>query len=209
MFRIIGLWNGPDYQDTPHNIGGQILSSILKKQEFDFLKNSSNLFYNKNRQAYISQSFLKTKNKEEFLEIILPDTLMNLSGNVLKNELSNKEKTSLAEIKKIIIIYDDIDLPFGEIKISFNRGDGGHNGIKDIIKKIKSKKFIRIRIGVCPLDFFGNPRKPKSQNISNYLVNKKLSKKYLLKYQEIEKRVGQIIDFILKNNYQKAMNKFN
>jgi PTH1 family peptidyl-tRNA hydrolase len=203
MYRIVGLWNDEEkYQDTAHNIGGQILSEIFRKKEIELLKNSSSVFLDKKRQAKISGGNFCNQD----FEIISPEGFINESGNVFSGIFSkdNEDKKN-----KIIVIYDDITLPFGKIKISFDRGDGGHNGIKNIIKKLGTKKFIRIRIGVCPLDFFGNPRKPKGEAAVKYLINKKFSKKYLKMLGEIEKKVGRILEEIFKNGLEKSMNKFN
>lgn len=203
MYRIVGLWNNEEkYQDTAHNIGGQILSEIFRKSEIKFFENSSSVFLDKKRRAKISQGNFY----DQDFEIIFPEGFINESGNIFSGIFSKDNKS---EKEKIIIIYDDIALPFGKIKITFDRGDGGHNGLKDIIKKLGTKKFMRIRIGVCPLDFFGNPRKPKGEAITKYLINKKFSKKYLKKLEEIEKEVGEILEEIFKNGLEKAMDKFN
>ena len=62
-----------------------------------------------------------------------------------------------------MVIYDDIDLPIGKMKISFNRSSGGHNGLGSIIKALKSEEFVRIRIGTSPATPSGKIRKPKGE----------------------------------------------
>jgi len=126
---------------------------------------------------------------------------MNNSGRVF-----GKDKI---DTKKIIIIHDDIDLPFGKIKLSFGRGDGGHNGLKDIIKVLGTKRFVRIRVGVCPVDFFGRCRKPKGGALNKYLVEKRLSKKYILRYEELAEKVEKILKKIIFEGVDVAMNEFN
>lgn len=200
MYRIFGLGNfGEEYQDTPHNIGRQVLEIFLKDNDNDFKKGRRD----KKRNSQIFQGEMFGEN----LELIFLENFMNNSGDAFNGIFSkNNEK----EKEKIIIIQDDIDLPFGEFRISFNRGDGGHNGIKDIIKKIKTKKIIRIRIGVCPLDFFGKCRKPKSgQAVNKYLVEKQLGRKYTQKYQDYSEKVKEILKEIFKHSKKSAMNKFN
>lgn len=203
MYRIVGLWNNEEkYFDTPHNIGGQILSEIFRKNEAGFLQDASSVFFDSKRMAKISfGSFC-----DQDFELIFPQGFMNESGNIFSGIFS---KENLGEVEKIIVIYDDIDLSFGKIKISFNRGDGGHNGIKDVVKKVGSKKFVRIRVGVCPTDFFGKPRKPKRSAVSKYLVDKKFSKKDLTKFPEMEKKVVEILEGILREGLDKTTNKFN
>jgi PTH1 family peptidyl-tRNA hydrolase len=203
MYRIVGLWNNEEkYQDTPHNIGGQILAEIFRKKDIDLIEKVSELFFSSKRKARISTGVFCSKD----FEIILPECFMNESGNVFSGVFSKENE---GQKENIIVIYDDIALPFGKIKVSFDRGDGGHNGIKDIEKKVGTKKFARIRVGVCPLDFFGNPRKPKGEAALKYLVGKKFSKKYLKKVQEAEGGVGEVLESILKNGLEKTMNKFN
>lgn len=210
MFTILGLLNDEEkYQNTAHNIGGQIVCNILKNKNENIFQNASSLFYSSSRKAKISTGFFEKKNKEYEYEFVLPQNFMNNSGDSLAGVFSKNEKEREKEIENLIVVYDDIDLPFGEIKITFNRGDGGHNGIKDIESKIKSKKYIKIKIGVCPTDFFGKPRKPKKESVAKYLTEKKLSSKYTKKYESIEKRIVEILEEIMTNGYQKAMNKFN
>ncbi len=197
MYRIIGLLNNEEqYQDTPHNIGGKVLQMIYKNNEDVF----SNFYFSKSRNSNIAEGYFEDND----IEIILPKTMMNLSGNSLPRNLQHP-----GDVAKIIVLQDDIDMEFGKIKIVFGRGDGGHNGIKSIIKKTKSKNFIRIKIGVCPLSFLGKCKKPKRESLNKYLVNKHLSTKYLKQYPKIAEKVEKIIFEIIKNGKEKAMNKFN
>ena len=200
MYRILGLGNfGEEYQDTPHNIGRQVLEIFLKNNKVDFFSSR----FDKKRRSEI----FKGKISDEYLELIFFEGFMNNSGDVFNGVFSKENEN---EKEKIIVFQDDIDLPFGEFRISFNRGDGGHNGIKDIVRKIKTKKFIRIRVGVCPLDFFGKCRKPKSgEAVNKYLVYKKLPKKKIEIYNSLAEKVEDILKIIVKEGYQKAMNKYN
>jgi len=196
MYNLIGLHNpGKEYEQTPHNIGGAMMNLFWDDNHCFF----SDKREDKKRKRHIAEGRLS----EVELRAIFSDSYMNTSGTCVSDiEDENKDK--------LIVLYDDIDLPFGEIKISFNRGDGGHNGIKDIIKVLDTKEFIRVRIGVAPTDWFGNPRKPKGRNaVNNYLTKKKLSKKYAMQYADIFRTVEEIVLEILKNGRQSAMNKFN
>ncbi len=196
MYRIIGLQNPEEkYISTPHNIGSDILKIIWE----EYWTNFSNFYYSKSKNSDISEGVLD--NKE--IKIILPKTYMNLTGNAISKKISKKE------IEKIIVLQDDIDLPFGKIKITFGRGDGGHNGIKNIISKLKTKNFIKIKIGVCPLDTFGKCQKPSKDNLNKYLTTKKIPEKYLNQYPQIAKKIKEIISDIIKKDYIYAMNKYN
>jgi PTH1 family peptidyl-tRNA hydrolase len=200
MYRIIGLGNyGEEYQDTPHNIGKQILEL--------FLKNNSEKFFSSRFDKKRKSKLYSGKIFDEEVELIFFEEFMNNSGDIFNGIFTKENKK---EKENIIVIHDDINLPFGKIRISFNRGDGGHNGIKDIEAKIKTKKFIRIRVGVCPLDFCGECRKPESGEPTNkYLVNRQLSRKYTEKYSDYAKIFEDILKEIINNDYKGAMNKFN
>jgi len=196
MYYLFGLQNpGKEFDQTPHNIGGAMMDM--------FWEDNSSFFQNRREDQSRKRDIAKGRMAEQELYAVFSNTFMNTSGTCLSDvEDGHKEK--------VVIIYDDIDLPFGEVKISFNRGDGGHNGIKDIIKVLGTKEFIRIRVGVAPTDWFGNPRKPKGRNaVQNYLTKKKLNKKYAMQYGDIFRTVEGIILEILRNGRQAAMNKFN
>ena len=126
---------------------------------------------------------------------------MNLSGNSLP-------KGAERESEKIIVIHDDLDLPLGEMKIIFNRGDGGHKGVRDIIQKLKSKNFIQIKIGVCPASE-GKCFKPEKNHRNHYLTARKFTKKEWEKIEKLAPAVADALEIILKSGVEKAMNKFN
>src|SRR3989344_3259362 len=84
----------------------------------------------------------KNKLKVKFLK---PETFMNLSGKVVSPLVKIKK-----DLENLVVIYDDIDLPLGKIKISFNRSSGGHNGLQSVIRSLKSEEFLRIRVGITP-----------------------------------------------------------
>src|SRR3989344_5696434 len=75
------------------------------------------------------------------IKFVLPDTFMNNSGKAVASLIKTKK-----DLADLVVIYDDIDLPLGKIKISFNRSAGGHNGLGSVIKALKSEEFLRIRV---------------------------------------------------------------
>ena len=79
------------------------------------------------------------------IKFITPDTFMNNSGKAVAPLVKSKK-----DLAQLVVIYDDIDLPLGKIKISFNRSSGGHNGLNSVIKSLKSQEFLRIRVGITP-----------------------------------------------------------
>ncbi len=115
-------------------------------EKYEYTRHNAGRFlFNKLKENKLLSEFLN--NKENNLEVFIPDTFMNESGESLRNYIKNKN------IKKenIIVIYDDKDLEIGEIRLAKDRGDGGHNGIKSIIENIGTKDFYRIRVGIAPI----------------------------------------------------------
>lgn len=181
MLYIIGLGNpGEKYTYTRHNVAWLILDSVLGDIEWSL---------NKYMNAYI---FAGDKGL-----YIKPQTFMNKSGEVI----SFLQQQYNLEERQVIVIHDDVDLPFGNIRIAVDRGDGGHNGARSIMDHLGSKKFIRIRIGVS-LQLEDRLIKP------NVLGVFPESERIFLG-NELAIRVGKIIDSIDTNGLQKTMNIFN
>jgi PTH1 family peptidyl-tRNA hydrolase len=127
MLYIIGLGNpGEKYKNTRHNIAWLVMDELFP----------TNWSYNKYMNADIRTG--------HYGIYIKPQTFMNNSGEVI----SFLKKEVDFEPEHVLVMYDDIDLAFGEIRISYDRGDGGHNGIKSITNHLGSKKSIRIRMGI-------------------------------------------------------------
>jgi len=132
MKLVVGLGN-PDlkYDNTRHNVGFMLLDYIYSKDSFVINKKM-------NSMEYI------TNIKGEKVIIIKPMTYMNLSGDAVIKYLNFYK----LDVSDLIVIQDDLDMPIGNIKLLCNRGDGGHNGIKDIVLKIGSRNFLRVKIGI-------------------------------------------------------------
>ena len=194
MFYIVGLGNpGEQYIDTPHNVGWAMTRELYKKNMIDFSSFAMDGF----RNARVSGGTLEG----QLVELIEPQTFMNESGKSLKH-------INPDEIENVIVIYDDIDLPFGTVKIARNRGSGGHNGLKSIEQHLKTKNFIRLRVGVAPTDWFGNIRKPKGHNaVQNYLVKRKWSTRYSKRYSELGGLCDTYIKRIIAHGYKNAVSR--
>ena len=144
MIPIIGLGNpGDKYKDTRHNVGWRIL---------DVLADGADWKYDK----YLMSEKCIVKIGKEQLLLLKPQTFMNDSGKVIEG-FKNSYPDSLS---KIIVVHDDVDLPLGTTKIVYDRGDGGHNGIKSINKYYGGKDYVRLRIGVSKLGESGEQYKP-------------------------------------------------
>lgn len=137
---IVGIGN-PDqeYQETRHNIGFVILEKLAKKIEAGRFENDAK------SNAHITKGAFERESKKK-VQILLvePQTYVNKSGEAV-SALAKKNKIKAQDV---IVIQDDLDIPFGNVKLSFDKNSGGHRGIESIIKALKTKKFYRIRIGI-------------------------------------------------------------
>jgi PTH1 family peptidyl-tRNA hydrolase len=136
-------------------------------------------------------------------EIMIPSTFMNESG------ISVREYLRYHEGREIVVMYDDKDLPYGTFRISFDRGDGGHNGVKSIIEALQKKDFIRIRIGIAPKPKEGEePEVPHGKAVQGYVMGAiKEDEEEALR--AISSRVLGAIKTIEEKGYQKAMEVYN
>jgi PTH1 family peptidyl-tRNA hydrolase len=185
MYLIIGLGNpGNEYKKTRHNVGWIVMDNLFP--DADWTNNS---------YAHAIVSHVEIANHP--IQLVKPETFMNDSGKSLRYFIAKEHY----KLENSIVIYDDLDLPLGKIKISFDRGSGGHNGIKSLEESLGSRDFIRIRIGISRTLDDGIIVKP------NVLGN--FDSHELEIVQEISKRVEQAIKTIIIDGKEKAMTSFN
>lgn len=131
-FLIVGLGNiGQQYAETRHNIGFKIL---------DFIATSEDLKFETKKLGDLSVYKFKGRS----FTLLKPSTYMNLSGKAVKYWL-DKEKIPLSNL---LVITDDLNLPFGTLRVKSKGSDGGHNGLKDIQDKLNTTKYNRFRFGI-------------------------------------------------------------
>ena len=185
MKIIVGLGNpGKEYEKTRHNVGFRALDEVASKLNIDVTKSKFNGLYG-------SKGMLDKK-----IILCKPQTYMNLSGDCVV-ELLNYYK---ADVSDLIVIYDDIDIDVGKIRIKPSGSPGTHNGMKDITKKIGSKDFIRVRIGT------GKPK--DDRDLADYVLGKFEKDEEKIIKDSIEKASEAVID-ILNIGVQDAINKYN
>lgn len=157
QYIIVGLGNpGEEYADTRHNTGRMVLEEFRKKNEFPDWETDKTL------KARVSKG---TMGKDKVI-LLEPDNFMNVSGKSVAPLIKNAK-----DAERMIVVYDDLDLLIGTMKISFNRSSGGHKGVESIIKALKTKAFVRLRVGICPTTPSGKPRKPKGEDaILDFIV---------------------------------------
>lgn len=134
----------------------------------------------------------------------LPNTYMNKSGFSV-----SKLVKSVKAAEQLIVVYDDLDLPIGKIKLSFDRGSGGHKGIESITTALKTRKFTRIRIGISPVTPGGKIKKPDSEKVVDDFILKKFKESEMDELKKVFKRVAEAIDVIVAEGPMIAMNHFN
>ncbi len=137
-------------------------------------------------------------------KVLVPDTFMNKSGGFVAKYVKSKKAT-----EKLIVIYDDLDLPLGTMKISFNRSSGGHRGVESIIRALKTEAFIRIRIGISPTTPTGKLKKPKGEEAVEKHILSDFKKPELEVLKKVFKKVAEAVETIVEEGLQTAMTKFN
>lgn len=131
-FLIVGLGNiGNEYQNTRHNIGFSVLDALAEASNTSFTT-----------QRYGDVATMRLKNQS--LVLLKPSTYMNLSGNAVRF-WKNKENI---DTENILIVVDDLSLPFGAIRMKGKGSDGGHNGLKNITYELKTEAYPRLRFGI-------------------------------------------------------------
>lgn len=141
--------------------------------------------------------------KMESVEVFVPETFMNESGRAVAEYLRYHEG------RELVIMYDDKDLPLGKIRISHDRGDGGHNGMKSVIEHLGTTEFTRIRIGIAPVNVDGKEIKPPHGNEVQDFVMGRFREDEEEKLREIAPRVVGALQAITEVGFQKAMERFN
>lgn len=194
-FVIVGLGNpGDEYVNTRHNAGRLALGAFEESVEFGGFQE------NKKTNAEVAKGNI---GKHSAI-LVLPNTFMNKSGSAIKTLV-----TSIKAAERLVVVYDDIDLPFGTIKLSYGRGSGGHKGVESVIRAVKTKDFVRIRIGVAPTTPSGKLKKPSGEKkVLDYLLGE-FTKKEREALREIFKTTSEALESVIVDGRVKATNTFN
>lgn len=185
MYLIIGLGNPePEYAQTRHNMGFDVVNQLSKKYQITLNKNKY--------QAIYGTGIIEG----EKVILVKPQTYMNLSGKAVK-QFVDFYKTPL---ENVLVIYDDMDTEVGKIRIRAKGGAGSHNGMKSIVTELQSTVFPRIRVGIG---------KPKEQfDRINYVIGNIPTEEYI-KLQEAVMVAAEAVPYYLLNGIDNAMNKYN
>lgn len=194
-YILAGLGNpGDEYKGTRHNTG-RLITEIVHS-EFG----AGEFTYNKKINARIAEG----KIGKERVTFVEPETFMNNSGKAIAQLVK-----SVKAAEKLIVIYDDFNLPLGRIRISFNRSSGGHNGLESIIKAVKTEAFVRIRVGVAPENAKGNAKTPHGEEKIEKFILGKLKDDELKELKKVGKKVVEAVEVLIRESREKAMSVFN
>ena len=186
MFIIVGLGNPTkEYDGTRHNVGFDVIDAIADKYNISVTERKNRAFCGKGIIA--GQKVLLAK----------PQTYMNLSGESVRGLL---DYFKIDEETELIVIYDDVSLDVGQLRIRKKGSAGGHNGIKNIITHLGTKVFQRIKVGVG--------EKPKEYDLADYVLGH-FSKSEKEQMEDGYKNAIEAIEMILQGEIDTAMNRFN
>lgn len=186
MYLIVGLGNpGRQYEATRHNMGFDTIDYLIEKHKIPQAGVKFNAMYGKGIIG------------GEKVILMKPLSFMNLSGGPVQ-EMANYFK--IDPETEIIVIYDDIDLEPGQLRIRKQGSAGGHNGIKDIIRRLGTEKFLRIKVGVGA--------KPKGWDLADHVLSRFADSDRRLVDEAIE-RAGEAVEKIVSQGPDAAMNEYN
>ncbi len=185
MWAVVGLGNpGRRYSGTRHNVGFTFIKKIAKEWKVKLRKK---IFFSKAGE-------IERKNKKILLA--LPQTYMNKSGLTVKKILEGRD----IKPEHLVVVYDDLDIPLGEIRIRKRGGPGTHKGMSSIVEEIRTEEFPRIRVGLGPL--------PEGENAVNYVLSS-FDKAEESRLEEGLRKAREALEMILSGEVERAMNTYN
>lgn len=186
MFIIVGLGNpGKEYENTRHNAGFHVIDAVADQY---------NISVNElKHKAMIGKGVIEGQK----VVLVKPLTYMNLSGEAVKSVV---DYYKIDETEELLVIFDDISLAPGQIRIRKKGSAGGHNGIKNIIAHLGHDTFRRIKVGVG--------EKPKGYDLADYVLGHFSAEDKVLMKESTEKSI-EVIKMILEDRIDEAMNDYN
>ncbi len=184
MKLIVGLGNpGPEYEKTRHNVGWQVVDAFANKFRIHVTKHEKSAYTGTGRVAGGSVMVAK------------PLTYMNLSGDAVRLLMNAYVESS----QDMIVVYDDIDLPLGRLRIRANGSAGTHNGMRSIISTIGSENFPRLRVGIGAAS---------EGPLRDYVLDKFSAEEQPAVDRAIARAVDALLLFV-RGDLKRAMNEFN
>jgi len=188
MKLIVGLGNpGPKYQLTRHNIGFLLVDALVEVTSGE--------------RRYKSEFKAETQKIQwagESLLVCKPQTFMNLSGESVQPLMAFYG----LELKDLLVVHDEVDVPFGQMRFQIKRGHGGHNGIRNIHQMLGSDDYARLRLGV------GRPQPPSQQEVHEWVLSN-FSKEEQHRMPDFLEMALDGIEVWLKDGMGQASTQFN
>jgi PTH1 family peptidyl-tRNA hydrolase len=182
ILLIVGLANpGAEYEDTRHNAGAWFVSALAE---------DANISLRQNPKFHGLHGIAKVKGHD--CHLLIPSTYMNNSGQAIQ-ALASYYKIPP---RSILIAHDELDLPAGVVRLKFDGGHGGHNGLRDTINHLNSKEFYRLRVGI------GHPG--NSKDVVNYVLSPP-KKSERTEIDHALRTAEGILPFVMGGEFQKAM----
>ena len=186
MFIIVGLGNPTkEYEGTRHNVGFDVIDAIADKYNISVTE--------REKRAFCGKGVIEGQK----VILVKPQTYMNLSGESVRGIIDYYKVDTEAEL---LVIFDDISLDVGQLRIRKKGSAGGHNGIKNIIQQLGSNVFQRIKIGVG--------EKPKEYDLADYVLGR-FSKAEREAVEDGYKKAIEAVEMIVRGDIDSAMNVFN
>lgn len=171
---IVGLGNpGPEYRDTRHNVGQRVVEALARRLRVRFAREAG-------------QQVARGRWRGETVYLAKPGSFMNVSGPAVAR-ISRKLRVGPADL---IIVFDDLDLPLGKVRVRMKGSAGGHNGVRSIIEALGTEELRRVKVGI------GRPAAPGERR--DVVVDHVLSPFYPDEVEAIEAAVGEAVDQALK-----------
>jgi len=185
MFLIVGLGNpGAEYARTRHNLGFMLLDRLAADAAVNVRRSEC--------QSFVGSGLIENQR----VKLARPQTFMNLSGDAVSCLISKYE----LDAAKLIVISDDLALPFGSIRLRQRGSAGGHNGLKSIISALGTNEFIRLRIGIQPEYTISDAK--------NFVLNE-FTRTERESLPEILARAAEAMRSVLRDGVAKAMSLYN
>lgn len=192
---VVGLGNpGEEYTSTRHNVGRMVVESLKDRW------GTSDWREDKKLHAKVSQGSVGGHD----IKLVLPENYMNRSGASVSPLIKSKKQA-----ESLIVVHDDIDLGTGVLRIVFDRGAGGHKGVLSIERVLRTRAFVRLRVGVVPMTLSGKLKKPKGDEKIHELILKQLTKKEREVIDRVVANAVLAVEAIVTDGRAKAMCDYN
>jgi PTH1 family peptidyl-tRNA hydrolase len=185
LWAVVGLGNpGRRYSGTRHNVG------------FTFVRRVAKAWETRLRKRRFSSKMAEVEKENERIMLVLPQTYMNNSGVAVRRIMEGRN----IRPEQLLVVYDDLDIPLGEIRIRLKGSAGTHKGMRSIVQEIETTDFLRMRIGIGPL--------PPGEDAVEYVLSC-FDETEGVRLEEGLKKASEALEMILDGSVEAAMNTYN